>query len=124
MNKTTTTQPTPETIDAYIAACPPAVQPILQQVRATIHEAAPDVDESIAYKMPTFNLNGRYLVYFASFKNHLSLYGAPRDDPAFPHDLSPYESGQGTLKFAYANPIPYDLITTIVRYRAEQNRAR
>lgn len=124
MTATTATQPPPETIDAYIAACPPAVQPILQQVRATIHTAAPDVDEAIAYKMPTFNLNGRYLVYFAAFKNHLSLYGAPRNDPAFTLDLTPYESGQGTLKFPYAKPIPYDLIATIVRYRAEQNRAR
>jgi len=124
MIDTTATQPPPDTIDAYIAACPPAVQPILQQVRAAIHEAAPDVEETIAYKMPTFNLNGRYLVYFAAFKNHLSLYGAPRNDPAFPHDLTPYESGQGTLKFTYAQPMPYDLMAAIVRYRAAQNRAR
>ena len=124
MTEATPSQPTRQSIDAYIAACPPAIQTILHQLRATIHEAAPDVTEAIAYKMPTFNLNGRYLVYFAAHNNHVSLYGAPRNDPAFPHDLTPYESGQGTLKFPYAQPIPYDLIAAIVRYRAEQNRAR
>lgn len=118
-----TAQPTPTTIDDYIAAYPPDVQAILHQLRATIHEAAPDVAEGMSYKMPTFNLGGKYLVYFAAFKNHVSLYGAPRGNPAFPEDLSAYESGQGTLKFPYNKPIPYELIAKIARFRAEENRA-
>jgi uncharacterized protein YdhG (YjbR/CyaY superfamily) len=119
-----TGQPAPTTIDDYIAAYPQDVQAIMHQLRATIHEAAPDVEEAIAYKMPTFNLGGKYLIYFAAFKNHVSLYGAPRNNPAFPEDLSDYESGQGTLKFPYDQPIPYDLIAKIVQFRAGENRAR
>jgi uncharacterized protein YdhG (YjbR/CyaY superfamily) len=116
-------QSTPTTIDDYIAGFPSEIQVIMQQLRATIHAVAPDVEEAIAYKMPTFNLSGKYLVYFAGYKNHIGFYGAPRDDPAFDEDLSPYESGQGTLRFPYDKPIPYDLIAKIVAYRAEQNRA-
>lgn len=117
-------QQTPETIDAYMAGFPEAVRLVLDQVRATIHAAAPDATESISYKMPTFNLAGHYLVYFAAFKNHLSFFGAPRDNPAFGEDLRPYESGQGTLKFPYNKPIPYDLIAKITQFRANENRER
>lgn len=117
-------QPTPATIDDYIAAFPEEVRLVLNQVRATIQDAAPDAIESISYKMPTFNLAGRYLVYFAAFKNHLSFFGAPRNNPAFGEDLRPYESGQGTLKFPYNKPIPTDLIARITRFRANENREK
>lgn len=117
-------QPIPATIDDYIAAFPEEVRLVLNQVRATIQDAAPDATESISYKMPTFNLAGHYLVYFAAFKNHLSFFGAPRNNPAFGEDLRPYESGQGTLKFPYNKPIPTDLIANITRFRANENRER
>src|SRR5262245_19270298 len=63
-----TDQGTPQTIDAYIAAFPPHVQAILEQIRMTIREAAPDAEETISYQMPTFMLHGQYLVYFAAYK--------------------------------------------------------
>lgn len=117
-------QSIPATIDDYIAAFPEEVRLVLNQVRATIQDAAPDATESISYKMPTFNLAGHYLVYFAAFKNHLSFFGAPRNNPAFGEDLRPYESGRGTLKFPYNKPIPTDLIANITRFRANENRER
>ena len=111
-------------IDEYIGTFPQNVQKIMEQLRSTIKKAAPEAGEKISYNMPTFTLNGTYLVYFAGWKNHIAFYGAPRGNPEFKEDLSPYESGAGTLQFSYDKPIPYDLITEIVKFRAAENRKR
>ena len=116
-----TNQPAPNTINAYIAAFPPAVQAILEQIRMTIRETAPDAEETMAYHMPTFTLNGQYLVYFAAYKKHIGLYPAPIGISEFTEDLAAYESGKGTLKFPFDKPIPFDLITNIVKFRVAEN---
>ena len=104
-------------IDEYIATFPESVQKIMKQLRKTIKAAAPGVEEAISYNMPTFNLNGKYLVYFAGWKTHIAFYGAPRGNAEFKEDLSAYETGQGTLKFPLDKPMPFDLITKIVKFR-------
>jgi len=109
-------------IDEYIATFPDNVQEIMQTLRETIKAAAPGAGEKISYNMPTFTLNGKYLVYFAGWKNHIAFYGAPRGNPEIEEDLSPYESGAGTLQFPYNKPIPFDLITKIVKFRAVENQ--
>lgn len=111
-------------IDEYIATFPEDVQKIMRQLRATIKAAAPDAGEKISYNMPTFTLNGTYLVYFAGWKNHIAFYGAPRGNTEFTEDLSVYETGKGTLHFPYDKPMPLDLITKIVKFRAAENRKR
>lgn len=111
-------------IDAYIASFPEDVQKIMKQLRSTIKAAAPKAGEKISYNMPTFTLNGTYLVYFAGWKNHIAFYGAPRGNAEFKEDLSAYESGAGTLQFPYDNPMPLDLITKIVKFRATENLKR
>ena len=115
---------TPNTIDEYIADFPSEVQEILQKVRATIKKAAPDAEETISYKIPTFNLKGRYLIYFAGYKKHISLYPAPMGNPEFAEDIAPFASGKGTLKFPLDKPIPYKLIKKIVKFRAKENLER
>ena len=111
-------------IEEYIASFPKDVQKVMEQLRATIKAAAPDAGEKISYNMPTFTLNGTYLVYFAGWKTHIAFYGAPRGNPEFQADLSAYETGQGTLKFPLDKPIPLDLITKIVKFRVNENRKR
>ncbi|HEX6270987.1 MAG TPA: DUF1801 domain-containing protein [Anaerolineales bacterium] len=111
-------------IDEYIATFPDEVQRIMQKLREAIKTAAPEIGEKISYNMPTFTLNGKYLVYFAGWKNHIAFYGAPRGDADFKEDLSSYESGAGTLQFPYNKPLPFDLITEIVKYRVEENLKR
>ena len=74
--------------------------------------------------MPTFNLRGKYLVYFAGWKTHIAFYGAPRGNAEFKEDLSAYETGAGTLKFPLAEPMPFDLITKIVKFRVTENLKR
>jgi uncharacterized protein YdhG (YjbR/CyaY superfamily) len=117
-------QPAPQTIDAYIAAFPPRVQAILEQIRMTIREAAPDAEETISYQMPTFTLNGQYLVYFAAYKKHIGLYPAPMGVEEFQEALAVYGAGKGTLKFALDQPIPFDLIRKVVMFRAKEHAAK
>ena len=111
-------------IDEYIASFPKDVQQIMEQLRATIKAAAPEAGEKISYNMPTFTLNGTYLVYFAGWKNHIAFYGAPRGNAEFKEELSTYETGKGTLQFPFDKPMPLDLITKIVKFRAIENLKR
>jgi uncharacterized protein YdhG (YjbR/CyaY superfamily) len=112
----------PATVDEYIAGFPSDVQALLKKVRSTILKAAPGAEESISYQIPAFKSNG-VLVYFAAFKQHISLYPAPRGNAAFKKELAVYAGGKGTVRFPLDRPIPLDLIRRIVRFRAEQNAA-
>ncbi len=112
-----------KTIDEYIKNSPKEVQPILQKLRATIKKAAPDAEEKIAYGIPTFFL-GKNLVHFGAYKSHIGFYPAPSGITAFKKELSQYESGKGTIKFPLDKPLPFALITKIVRFRVTENTAK
>lgn len=107
-----------ETIDAYIAGFPKDVQTLLEEVRRTIRKAAPDAQEAISYRIPTFKLKGSYLIYFAGFKTHIGIYPVHADSAEFQKELARYASGKATLKFPLDQPIPFDLIAKIVQAKA------
>ncbi|MFN2278770.1 MAG: iron chaperone [Candidatus Promineifilaceae bacterium] len=107
------------TIDEYIETFPDAVQAILQQMRKTIKEAAPEAKEAISYQMPTFKLNGN-LVHFAAYKKHIGFYPTPSGIDAFRDELAAYELSKGAIKFPLDQPIPFDLVRKIVIYRVAQ----
>ena len=112
----------PTTIDAYIAALPDDVQSNLQQIRRTIHDAAPEATEAISYQMPTFKLHGN-LVHFGAFKNHIGFYPVPSGIEAFQDELAAYKQGKGSIQFPLDRPMPFDLIRRIVEYRVQENTA-
>ena len=115
----------PNSIDEYIQNQPSAVQAVLRQVRATIQAAAPEATESISYGMPTFNLNGTYLIYFAAHKKHIGLHGVSAGNEALNRDLEAYKtSGKGTIQFPLNQPMPLDLIAKIVHQNMAANSAR
>jgi uncharacterized protein YdhG (YjbR/CyaY superfamily) len=109
------------TIDDYIKTFPKDVQSILEEIRQTIRKAAPEAVETISYQMPTFKLNGKILVYFAAWKNHIGFYAMPSGTEAFKKELSPYKGAKGSVRFPIEKPIPYDLITRIVEYKVKEN---
>src|SRR5574341_1597205 len=115
-----TDQSAPLNIDAYIAGFPLDIQEILQKIRLVIREAAPDAEEAIKYRMPTFTLNGN-LVHFAAFKNHIGFYPTPTGTEKFRKELSGYQGAKGSVRFPLDQPIPYDLISQIVRFRVQEN---
>jgi uncharacterized protein YdhG (YjbR/CyaY superfamily) len=117
-----TTQAVPQTIDEYIAGFPGDVQEILQKIRMTIHEAAPEAQEKISYQMPTFFLKGN-LVHFAAFKEHIGFYPVPTGIEKFKKELSVYKQGKGSVQFPLDQPMPYELITKIVKFRVKENLA-
>lgn len=113
MNKTTD-------IDKYIAGFPDETREILERLRLTIREAAPGAEETINYGIPTFTLHGN-LVHFGGFKNHIGFYPAPSGIEAFKKELSVYDGAKGSIKFPIDKPLPFALITKIVKFRVKEN---
>jgi uncharacterized protein YdhG (YjbR/CyaY superfamily) len=111
-----------ETIDDYIKTFPTYVQNILEKMRQIIRKAAPEAVEAISYQMPTLKLNGKNLVHFAAFKNHIGFYPIPSGIEEFRRELSPYKQGKGSVQFPVDKPIPYDLVEKIVRFRVKEIR--
>jgi len=110
----------PESIDQYIMQFPPEIQEILEMLRKVIKESAPDAREKISYQMPTFDLHGN-LVHFAAFKNHIGFYPAPSGIEAFKEVLSEYKGAKGSIQFPIGKPLPYQLVSKIVKFRVAEN---
>jgi uncharacterized protein YdhG (YjbR/CyaY superfamily) len=109
-----------KTIDEYITAFPKEVQDILEKIRSTIRESAPKAEEAISYGIPAFRLNGRGLVYFGAWKNHIGFYPTPSGIEAFKKELAPFKLEKGSVQFSLDKPISYDLVKKIVRYRVTE----
>lgn len=112
-------------VDEYIAGFPAETRKLLEELRALIRSVVPEVTERISYGIPTFDLDGRYLVYIAGFKNHVSLYPVTADlTAALGEEVEPYKKGKGTVQFPLGQPLPSGLIRRIVELRIEERRAR
>jgi uncharacterized protein YdhG (YjbR/CyaY superfamily) len=114
-----------KSVDEYIARQPEDVQRILQRVRSTIRKAVPGAEEVISYQIPTYKLHGGYVVYFAAWKQHYSLYPASdRLVAAFKDDLAPYEVNKGTIRFPLSQPVPVKLTERIAKFLAKESAER
>ncbi|MDH4044167.1 MAG: DUF1801 domain-containing protein [Gemmatimonadota bacterium] len=114
---------TAATVSDYIAEAPPQTRKALQQLRRAIKAAAPGITERISYRIPTFDLDGRYLLYIAGFKQHVSVYpvtaGMVAECGAL---IAPFRAGKGTLRFALDEPIPVRLVTRLAKVRVRERR--
>lgn len=114
----------PRTVDEYMAALPDDRRAVLEELRQTIRAAAPEATETIAYSMPAFTSHGRFVVSFAAYKLHYSLFpasGAVRE--ALGAELTPYLAGKATVRFPADARIPAELVTRIVRVRVAETAA-
>lgn len=107
-------------IDEYISLFTSEIQCILKEIRRVIKEQAPEAVEAIKYGMPTFVLKGN-LIHFAAYKNHIGLYPSPSGIVAFKEEISQYKYSKGAVQFPLNKPIPYDLITKIVKFRVNES---
>ena len=106
-----------KSIDQYIKSAPLDVQPLLANMRQTIHKAAPAAEEAVRYGMPTFRLNNKNLVHFAALKNHIGFYPTPSGITAFEKELKGFISTKGAVQFPLGKPIPYHLVSRITAFR-------
>jgi uncharacterized protein YdhG (YjbR/CyaY superfamily) len=111
------------TIDDYIAGHPPAIRKRLSAMRSTIRKHAPDAEERISYRIPTFYLGGN-LVHFAAFDRHVGFYPGAAGIAAFQKALAGYKSAKGSVQFPHDEPLPLTLVAEIVRFRVAQQTAR
>lgn len=111
-----------QSIDEYIAACPPESQDYLQQIRKLIHSLAPDAKERISYQIAAFERNGKNLIHFAGWKKHVSLYPVPAGSEAFERQIAKYVDGKGTVKFPLDEPLPIKLIERVIKLHLEANK--
>ena len=113
----------PKNIDDYIAGFPSEIRELLERIRTTIRQAAPDAQETISYQIPTFTQNGN-LVHFAAFKRHIGFYPTSTGIEKFKEELSAYKGAKGSVQFPLDKAIPYDLISKIVTFRVKENLER
>ena len=111
------------TVDEYIAIAEPKVKKALKDIRKTIKTAAPKAEEVISYQIPGYKYHGM-LVFFAAWKNHISLYPAPWSADSLKKEMSVYEGSKGTIKFPVDEPMPLSLIKKMVKYRVKENEER
>ncbi len=111
------------TIDEYVSACPLSVQAILEKLRQTIQQAAPEAGEKIGYGIPTFTFHGN-LVHFAAYASHIGFYPGSSPIKVFKKELRSYETSKGTIRFPIDKPLPLPLIRKIVEYRVKENLER
>jgi uncharacterized protein YdhG (YjbR/CyaY superfamily) len=89
-------------------------------LRDFVKAEVPEATEKISYGMPTFYLKGN-LVHFATFKDHYGFFPTPSGINEFEDELAPYRTGKGTLCFPFNEPIPWDTLKKVIRYRVEEN---
>ena len=111
-----------KSVDDYIATFPKNVQRILEEFRQAIRDAAPEAEETISYQMPAFKLKG-ILVWFAAHKNHIGFYPRMSAIESFKDKLSHYKVSKGTVQFPLNEPIPFELIKEMVKFRVKENLA-
>jgi len=113
-----------QSIDEYIAACPPESQKYLREIRKLIHTLVPDAKEKISYQIAAFERNGSNLIHFAGWKKHVSLYPVPAGSEAFERQIAKYVDGKGTLKFPLDEPLPIQLVEKIVKLHLAKNKEK
>jgi uncharacterized protein YdhG (YjbR/CyaY superfamily) len=112
-----------KTVDEYVALFPKDTQEILKKIRQLIKEVEPKAEEAISYGIPTYKLNGN-LVHLGAFKNHIGFYPTPSAIKFFKKDLSPYKQSKGAVQFLMNEPIPFEIIKKIVKYRVKENLSK
>lgn len=111
------------TVSQYIAAATPKARKALRSIRAAIKKADRRITERLSYRIPTFDLDGKYLLYMAAFKHHVSIYPATASMMAkYGKHLRPHRFGAGTLRFGLDERLPLGLITKLAKLRIEERR--
>lgn len=113
-----------KSIDEYISTFPDEIANKLEAVRKIIKNELPDATETISYQIPCFKQNGKYVIYFAGYKNHLGIYPIPPGDKDFQKKIEPFVKGKGTLQFSNDKDLPTEIIKEVIKHSLEANLKR
>lgn len=118
------TSKSPKTVEEYIAQFPAKTQKLLKQIRKAMRTELPKTDEVISYGIATFKMNGKPVIYFAGYQDHVSVYPVPKGSAAFQKQVERYQTGKGTLRFAVDKPLPLAFIRKAAQYRLKATQAK
>jgi len=113
-----------KSVEDYIASFPKDTQKVLKQIRTLVKKTASQAEESIAYAMPAYKMNGKPIVYFAGYDHHIGFYATPTGHEKFAKELSKYKQGKGSVQFPLDQPMPMDLIERIVKFRISESESK
>lgn len=114
-----------KSIDEYISTFPDEIAQKLLAIKKLIKENVPsDAKETISYQIPCFKLNGKFIIYFAGYKNHTSVYPIPQGTKEFQKEIEPFVKGKGTLQFPNNKDLPISIIKNVIKYSVEANAQR
>lgn len=108
-------------VDEYIGTFPLETQKVLEEIRAAVKAIVPDAKEKISYQIACFELNGKNLIHYAGWKNHVSMYPTPEGTAGFNKAIAKYAGGKGTTRFLLSEPLPLKLIQQIIKFRVADN---
>jgi uncharacterized protein YdhG (YjbR/CyaY superfamily) len=111
-------------VDKYIAGFPPDAAFILDQLRETVHKAAPGATEGFKYDMPVFRFGDDYIFYMGGWKKHVGLYPIYPQAAELEAELAPLRSSKDTVRLVYNKPIPHPLVTRLVKARVKELKAK
>lgn len=111
-------------VKKYIASFDEKTLEKLNAIRETIIEIVPEASERICMGVPTYDLNGKWLVHFAAFKKHIGFYPDPDVISAFKDRLKDYKTSKGTVQFPLDKPLPMGLIREMIEYRVKSQQIK
>lgn len=101
-------------IDDYLATVEEPEQGKLEEVRKIIKQVVPEAQEVITYGMPGFKYKGKYLISFAAFKDHMSIFPGAEPVEEYKDRMKDFKVSKGTIQFTLEHPIPDDLLKDIL----------
>ena len=104
-------------IDDYLMKVKPEQRRALQHVRDVIMKVASEGTDSIGYGMPVIKYKQKYLIGFAPFKDHLSIFPGAEAIAVYKEELQPFKTSKGTVQFTLEQPIPDSLLEKLVSHR-------
>ena len=111
-------------VDEYMAGLPADQRQLLQGLRERIATLVPEATQAISYGMPAFRLDGRFLLSYAGWRSHCSLY--PLTDSfmaSHADEIEPFDRTKGSLHFTPQKPIPDRVLDDLILARVADVRS-
>ena len=107
-------------VDEYIASFDGQTKQRLVEMRKIISDQIPKAEERISYNIPSYFIDGKHLIYFAGYKNHIGMYPGRTNSKAYNELAAKYAHGKSTAQFPHTEPLPKDVIKKFIQVRLKE----